>query len=174
MMKKMLCVVASALLVLGLAACSGGSSSQSPEPEIALPEGTTLQNVVDEVSETFGFCMPGELTDELMTDLIGVYMADVKEYAGYVTMTMTSADNLIAVKAAEGKTDAVKAVLEEHLEYVRQSFERYLPAQKEKAAAGQVFTVGDYVFLVIIGDSDQDLSQQAADAKAQIEACFHS
>ena len=108
-----------------------------------------------------------------MTDLLEMDLENVEEYAGQIAMTMTSADNLIAVKAKDGKVDEVKETLEKRLDYVRQSFEQYLPDQKEKAGAGKVFTIGDYVFLVIMGRMDEDPVKEVSAIEEKIGGYFN-
>ena len=71
-------------------------------------------------------------------------------------MVMVSSDNLIGIKAKEGKVETVQKALEARKEMVVQSFEQYLPTELDKAKAGKVVTLGDYVFLIIVSNADMD------------------
>ena len=151
-------------------ACGSGSENTPSTP--TLKEGVTLSSLMAELEEEYGVAMPAELDDQTMKDMMGVDVADVEEYAGSFSMVMTSADNLVGVKAKEGKVDTVKEALEGRLEFVRQSFEQYLPEQKEKAAAGKVISVGDYVFLIIAGRMDEDPAAEVSAIEAKINDSF--
>ena len=71
-------------------------------------------------------------------------------------MVMISSDNLIGLKAKGGKVETVQKALEARKEMVVQSFEQYLPTELDKAKAGKVVTLGDYVFLIIVSNADMD------------------
>lgn len=179
-----------------LAACGGGSSSSSapsqPEvsssapdaspsqPESSAPESSApetdssadsaasagAKGVVDALDAAIGIAMPSEIDDTLLKELFYIDPADVDEYYGKMSVTNTSADNVIAVKPKPDKKDAVKQSLERRLADVQASFEMYLPEQYEKALKGRVYERGDYVLLLILGEStdtfDSDM-QKALD-----------
>jgi hypothetical protein len=166
-MKKLISMLLAAAILMSAVAC-GSKEPAAP----TLKEGVTLQSMVDSISEEYEFSMPGAVDDSMLTDFLGIDTADVEEYAGYITMVMVSADNLIAVKAKEGKLDTVKAALEDRLEFVNQSFQQYLPEQYAKAQAGKVFTVGDYAFLVIMGRMDKDPAAEVAEIEEKIKSNF--
>ena len=166
-MKKLVSLLLAAMLLLSAAAC-GEKEPAAP----ALKEGVTLQSIVDSISEEYEFSMPGALDETMLTDLLGISAEDVEEFAGNITMVMVSADNLIAVKAKEGKLEAVQNALEDRLAFVNQSFEQYLPEQYAKAQAGKVFTVGDYAFLVIMGRMDHDPAAEVAEIEGKIKENF--
>ncbi len=164
-MKKIISMLLATAILLSAAAC-GSKEPAAP----SLKEGVTLQSIVDSISEEYEFSMPGAVDDTMLTDLLGIDPADVEEYAGYVTMVMVSADNLIAVKAKEGKLETVTKGLEDRLAFVNQSFQQYLPEQYSKAQAGKVFTVGDYAFLVIMGRMDKDPAAEVAEIEEKIKS----
>jgi len=166
-MKRIIAVCLAAALLLCAAAC-GSKEPAAP----ALKEGVTLQSLVDSITDEYGFAMPAPLDDTIMSDLLGIELDDVEEYAGYITMVNVSSDNLIAVKAKEGKVENVQKKLEERKEFEVTSFQQYLPDQYEKAQAGKVFTVGDYVFLVMIAGEDGDAATDIAAAETTIRDGF--
>ncbi|MEA5011035.1 MAG: DUF4358 domain-containing protein [Angelakisella sp.] len=177
MMKRIVALVLCTMMAMTAVACGGGSgssSSSSQAPAVpTLKEGVTLSSMIDSLSQEYEITMPAALDDQIMKDMMNIDPADVEEYAGYMSMVMTSADNLIGVKAKEGKLDTVKAGLESRLEFVRKSFEQYLPSEKEKSGAGKVFTVGDYAFLVIAGRMDKDPATEIAEIEEKIMENFN-
>ena len=166
-MKKIVSLLLAAMMLFGATACG----SQEPAAP-TLKEGVTLQSIVDSISEEYEFSMPGALDETMLTDLLGINTDDVEDYAGNITMVMVSADNLIAVKAKEGKLETVQKALEDRLAFVNQSFQQYLPEQYSKAQAGKVFTVGDYAFLVIMGRMDHDPAAEVAEIEEKIKGNF--
>lgn len=167
MMKRIFAALLAAALLLTAAAC-GQKTPAAP----TLKEGVTLQNVVDGIGEEIGITMPAEVDESILKDLIGIDPADVEEYAGYVTMVMVSADNLIAVKAKEGKVETVQNALATRQEMVIKSFEQYLPSELDKSKAGKVITIGDYVFLVILGRMEEDPASEVTLIEEMIRSNF--
>lgn len=168
MTKRILSALLAAALLLSLAACGGKKEPAAP----ALKEGVTLKAVIDQVNESYPVAMSAEVDESIVTDLLGLSADDVEEYAGYITMVMVSSDNLIGIKAKEGKAETVQKALEARKEMVVQSFEQYLPAQLDKAKAGKVVTLGDYVFLLIVGSSDEDPAGDISGAEEIIRGNF--
>ena len=153
MLKRIFAAALSAALLVTMTACGGGSKEPAAP---TLKEGVTLQQVIDQVNEAYPVAMSAELDETILNDLLGIPTDDVEEYAGYITMVMVSADNLIGIKAKEGKVETVQKALEARKEMVVQSFEQYLPTELDKAKAGKVVTLGDYVFLIIVSNADMD------------------
>lgn len=169
MLKRIFAAALSAALLVTMTACGGGSKEPAAP---ALKEGVTLQQVIDQVNEAYPVAMSAELDETILNDLLGIPTDDVEEYAGYITMVMVSADNLIGVKAKPDKVESVQKALEGQRDMVVQSFEQYLPAELDKAKAGKVVTLGDYVFLLIVGNMDQDPAAEIAGAEELIRGNF--
>ncbi len=167
MMKRIFTAFLAAALLLTSAAC-GKKAPAAP----TLTEGLTLKSVVDDIGNEIGITMPAEVDESILKDIVGIEPEDVEEYAGYVTMVMVSADNLIAVKAKEGKVETVQKALAARQETVVKSFEQYLPSELDKAKAGKVITIGDYVFLVILGRMDKDPAAETAVIEEMIRENF--
>ena len=178
MLKKITTLALALTMVLAMAACSnapGGEAQAGP----TLKEGVTLQSIVDDVTAQYPVAMAAPLDDQLMTDMLEINLDDVEEYAGSMGMSITTADNFFAIRAKPGKTEAVQTALEARLDYVRKSFEQYLPLPREKANAGKVLTIGDYVFLIILGKDDvedldtYDFSADVSAVETQINTYFN-
>lgn len=166
-MKRIISLCIAAAMLLSAAAC-GSKEPAAP----ALKEEVTLQGLMDSISEEYGFAMPAPLDETILTDLLDIDPGDVEEYAGYISMVMVSSDNLIAVKAKEGKVEEIQGKLEARKDFEVRSFQQYLPDQYDKAQAGKVFTVGDYVFLVMIAGEDGDPAADIAAAETVIRDSF--
>lgn len=173
-MKKFVSILAAAICCMAvLAGCGskGGESSSAPAGA-EMKDGQTVQTVVDQIATEIGVAMPSDVDENFLRDMCYIPTEDMTEYAGKIAIVNTSADNVIAVKAAEGKLESVKAGLEKRLEDVQKSFEMYLPEQYEKAKKGQVITKGDYAFLLILGESAESADEDLKKATGIIDAAF--
>lgn len=166
-MKRIIPLCLAALLLFSAAAC-GSKEPAAP----TLKEGVTLQSLMDDISEEYGFAMPAPLDDMILSDLLDIDPGDVEEYAGYITMVNVSSDNLIAVKVKEGKAEDIQKKLEARRDFEVSSFEMYLQDQYDKAKAGKVFAVGNYVFLVMIAKDTSNAADDVAAAETLIRDSF--
>lgn len=169
MLKKVISAALAAALLLTMTACGGGSKEPAAP---ALKDGVTLQQVIDQVNEAYPVAMPAPVDETILNDLLNIPSDDVEEYAGYITMVMVSADNLIGVKAKPDKVESVQKALEGQKEMMVQSFEQYLPEQLDKAQAGKVVTFGNYVFLIIVGSEGTEAGAGIAAAEELIKGNF--
>ena len=156
MLKKTICCLMAAMLLLTSAAC-GSKAPAAP----TLKEGVTLQSIVDTLAEKYGFTMPAELDDSILKDILGIDPEDVEDYY-----------NLIAIKAKEGKVETVQKKLEERQDAQAKEFEQYLQDQYQKVTAGKVIVIGDYVFLATLCRMDEDPATEAADIETFIRGSF--
>ena len=97
---------------------------------------------------------------------------DFEEAVALGTMINTKVNNVVVVKAKEGKADAVKESLEEKLAQLTQTFETYLQDQYEIAKAGKVVVNGDYVALLVLEDVVGEGAKTPAQAVAAAEQIF--
>jgi len=152
------------------------SSGCSKKNKIVIKKDTTLQNIVDQVAEEFGdfyVQMPSKLAANTLKDLLNIDPSIVEEYAGDFAMSMTSADNFIAIKAKEGKAEEVKQALENRRAQVQKTFEQYLPGPLQVAKAGKVIVKGDYVFLIMLGNPEKGPEKDVARAEEIINSFFN-
>lgn len=182
-MKKLTKILAT-LLALTIAgssfvACSKApsddshSSSNQVTPGTTLTEGSTLEGIVNKISEDIGMQMPAPVDETILNDLFHISSDMIEDFSGLFAMVMTSSDNVVAVKAAPGKIEEVTAALEQRKTDVVESFSQYLPDQYEKAQAGKVITKGDYAFLIIIGDYEKGFDNEMAKAEEIINSFFN-
>lgn len=160
------------LLMFGILMCCLCACSNNGGDGNTLKEGITLMDIVDEVDSQIGIQMPGEVNDTILTDIYYMDMSNVETYAGKSSMTMTSCDTVVAVKAVPGKIDLVVESLKRRQEDLINSFSQYLPEQYQKAQAGSVIVRGDYAFLVIVGESEETISEDMQKAEDIINSYF--
>lgn len=146
-MKKILSIILTLVLILSsLVGCSVKSDNN-----ITLKEGITLQSIVDKINEDIGMSMSEPIDDTLLADIYEISKDDIVDYAGAMSMAMNSADTLIIVEAKKGKVNTIKKALEERQQTIINS--QYLPAEIEKAKASKIYVKGNYVALIVVGDS---------------------
>ena len=171
-MKKIFAVLLSAALFAGMLAGCGSKPAASGD-SAEMKEGQTIQTVVDQIIDEVGIAMPAEIDDTLMKDVFYIDPEkDVDEYYGQFAMVNVSADNLLAVKAKPEQKDAVIEAMGKRLKDVQASFANYLPDQSEKAQKGRVVDRGNYVFLVILGESPETFDDDLDRAVKIIDEAF--
>lgn len=164
-MKKIISILLATFLTAAmLVGCSNGNKN---EVSNGLKDGATLSDIVGKIESEMGIAMGSPVDDTILKDIFGINKEDVEEYAGQMSMVMTSSDTFLIVKAKEGKADAIKSALEARRETIIQG--QYLPAEIEKANAGKVYTNGNYVALMVLGDTMVEDGQDFDSAKAQEE-----
>lgn len=175
--KILITVLALTLVSSSFVACSAkdDNSTATTQPVLGetLKENTTLEDIVNKINEDIGIQMPGAVDEVLLNDMYYISSDLVDNYFGLAAMTMTSSDNVIAIKAAPGKLEEVVTGLEKRKEDVVANFAQYLPDQYEKAQAGKVITKGDYAFLIIVGDYEKGLDTEMAKAEEIINSFFN-
>lgn len=101
--------------------------------------------------------MPADLDEQALKEMMKVDLANVEEYAGAYSMSMTNSDHLIGILAKEGQVDKVQADLEQRKADLEAQYETYdVNGSYVRAQAAQVYTVGNYVFLICIGVMPDD------------------
>lgn len=143
-MKKILTILmAVMLLCTALVGCSSNKDDAAANVNLA--------DVVAKVNEVTPIAMAQDIDDTLLTDIFAINADDVEEYAGKMSMVMTSSDTFIIVKAKEGKLEDVKSALEARLQILKDN--QYLPAEMEKANAAKIWENGNYVALILVGNT---------------------
>ncbi|MEG1894872.1 MAG: DUF4358 domain-containing protein [Oscillospiraceae bacterium] len=142
-MKKIIALALALTLSLSVFTACGGNDEKATYD---------VKEVLTKIDAAVPVTMPQDMTEETLTIMMGLDMADVKSYAGKITKVNMSADQIIVIEAQDGKIDVIKAAMEKMRDSVAKSFELYLPAQFEKATAGRVVIKGNYAVLAIVGD----------------------
>ncbi len=184
-MKKLLStIIAIALTGAMFAGCN------TAEPGVPqLKSGESLVSVFNAIEADFVathgtdgapmMSMPAPLDDTLMTDLIGFNLeSDVEEYHAVMAGMMPGFAEIIAVKAKEGKIDAVVEVLNNRKASLEAQYETYpVMGNYDRATNSEVYVKGNYAFLLAIGAADQSgeggtYAEDVAAAKAVIDSMF--
>ena len=134
--------------------------------------GSRIQDVIMELEENLGITMPEKLDQQSLQEVFGLNPDDIEEYYGEYSAVNTSADHIIGVKVKDGKVDEVKSALESHKQEIIDNFEEYLPDQYDKAQAGKIIQKGNYLFLVIAGDSEKGYDSEMNRAQHIIDGYF--
>ncbi|MBC8570001.1 DUF4358 domain-containing protein [Zongyangia hominis] len=167
-MKKLLAVLLAAMMTVTLfAGCAqkeGSSSSASqPQSKDELKEGVKLSDIVQKIDEEIGIAMPGDLTKEMLADMYDIGEDMVEDFSGKFAQVIPGVDEVVVIKAKDGKVQDVKAALEKRKE--ARIEEQYLPDMKEKAELGRVVVKGNYAALLIVGDSEKGLDKEIQKAE---------
>ncbi|MEG2174562.1 MAG: DUF4358 domain-containing protein [Oscillospiraceae bacterium] len=152
-------LLALSLGVLAVTACSKNASSGTAE--IKPIDGKSLSDVITAVDAKFAekhgadytaVAMGMPIDAQYITDFLGVNAADVEEYAGSVSMSMTNSDAFFGIKAKSDKVDILKAALDQRRQDLIAQYERYpVNGSYERAQAGEVYQKGNYLFLIVVG-----------------------
>lgn len=134
--------------------------------------GSRIQDVIMELEENLGITMPEKLDQQSLQEVFGLNPDDIEEYYGEYSAVNTSADHIIGVKVKDGKVGEVKSALESHKQEIVDNFEEYLPDQYDKAQAGKIIQKGNYLFLVIAGDSEKGYDSEMNRAQHIIDGYF--
>lgn len=142
------------------------------EQGMLMEAGSRIQDVIMELGETLGITMPQKIDQASLQEVFGLSPSDIEEYYGEYSSVNTSADHIIGVKVKEGRVDAVRSALEKRKETVVENFKEYLPDQYDKAQAGKIIEKGNYLFLVIAGDSTKGYDSEMQRAEQIIDGYF--
>ena len=163
-MKKIISVIMAGILSMSLLTACGGGKEATASYDV--------NEVLTTITDAVPLAMPGEVTEEYLTIMMGLDMADVANYAGMMAMVNVSADCVVVIEAAEGKIDTVKAALENTKQSIVNSFELYLPDQFEKANAGRIVVKGNYAVLAIAGDNETIADKGVEEAYKAVDAAI--
>src|SRR5699024_2658659 len=92
-----------------------------------------------------------DLTAEDLDARYGLKADDYDEALGQVAMISTQVDTFVAVKAKEGKADAVVSALNAYRDDLVNNSMQY-PMNVPKVNVSQVYQNGNYVFFIMLGD----------------------
>lgn len=152
----------------GTSSSDEASNSSDSEQTDDTNDSNYMKSVVDSLTESIGVFGAGELDKSLAQDMIGLNMENVEDLYGVFSMMNVKSDAIVMVKAKPGEADSVKADLEAFRAATEESCAMYLTSEEEKAKHGQIYTKGDYVLLVIAGDSERYANGEGAEVANEI------
>lgn len=138
--------------------------SQSPASSAAPAASVAVSTIVDAVKNAYGenYLPQMDLTAEDLEARYGIKADDCDEAAGQVAMISTQVDTFVAVKAKDGKADAVVAALNAYRDDLVNNSMQY-PMNVPKVNASKVYQNGNYVFFIMLGEfSPEDADESAA------------
>lgn len=184
-MKKFLAIVLAGVMVLSFAACGGKKAAAG-----TIKDDKTLADVISAVDAKFAekygkdygaVAMNMPIEEQYITDFLELDSSAYDEFAGGISMSMTNSDAFFALKAKEGKVEAVKQALEKRLADLVSQYEYYpVSGSFDRAKAGEVYVKGNYVFLIVVGimNDDEmdtpDFSDDVKMTKETIDSMFNS
>ena len=149
-MKKLIAIALSAaVLALGLVGCGGKESSKA----------YNLHDIVTAVESANPIANPRDVDDNFITLDMLLTKDNIEEYAGKVSNDQADSALIVAVKAVEGKGDAVKAEMETYKTSISTGGLYAEFADKEAAAKdARIVQQGDYVVMVVANTNGADYS----------------
>ena len=149
-MKKLIAIALSAaVLALGLVGCGGKESSKA----------YNLNDIVTAVESANPIANPRDVDDNFITLDMLLTKDTIEEYAGKVSNDQADSALIVAVKAVEGKGDAVKAEMETYKTSISTGGLYAEFADKEAAAKdARIVQQGDYVVMVVANTNGADYS----------------
>lgn len=156
-----------AILMIGVFAI-GCTPQKTPQKDVDIKE------IHEAIKKEYGedYYAQEEINMEMFKDITGINEADIDEIIAEAPLMTTNIDTFIAIKAKEGKADAVEAALEKYKEYYQTDAFLY-PMNIAKSQAAKVVRHGDYVFYLMIGKHDdrQERTEEEAleFAKAEVK-----
>lgn len=149
-------------------AASGAKEEASNSSAEASKNGDTAQSAAasglgmfrDALRDVYGdkYYPDTEMTEEQIREELGLDESLYEEVYAENTAENERPDTFIAVKAKSGKVDEVKEKLTAYKQ--RLIDENSFDANADKLNAAEVYSEGDYVFFVLLGDVDDGTSSE--------------
>lgn len=137
----------------------GDADNSSKAPSSSAPAKVAtgkLKEAHEAVKKAYGDLyipsMPFE--DAQLKEIFGVDKADCTEVIAEGPMISVHVDTFIGVEAKEGKADTVEAALKAYQKKLIEDSMQY-PMNMPKVKASQVLKIDDYVFFVLLGDTEK-------------------
>lgn len=165
-MKKLVMFCLAACLCL---ACLTGCQQTTTAPA----QDYSAEEILEAVRQAYGddYLPSAAIDEEYLTNVVGLNLEDVEEFAGEMCMISTQPDRVLVLKAVEGKGADVETALNDVLSSI-QAEAGFYPMNAAKANAAKVLRNGDYVCLLLVGAMDetsQTEEEAAAFAEEQVQ-----
>lgn len=146
-MKKIIVMV---LAISMLTVFAVGCAPKTPENV-----NVDIKEIHEAVKESLGegYFPDRDMDKEELDNIIGVNTEDMDEYLAQGPMMSLNVDTFIAIKAKEGKADAIEEGLNNHRKYLIEDSFQY-PMNIAKVNASKVIRHGDYLFFIMLGKYD--------------------
>lgn len=169
-MRKTYLAVLAGLVALSITACQPKSTQEPSGTQATVQETTEAKVEVDlselqkKVQEAYGenYIPSADYDEQAMNDLFGITKDMYQEYIAQGPMISVHVDTFVAVKAAEGKADAVEEALKAYRDKQINDSVQY-PMNLPKVNSSQVVRHGDYVFFVMLGTPSEEAELKGED-----------
>lgn len=156
------------LLVLVMAMSVLSACAPKKDEDKGVAKEVDIKEVHSKIKEELGEdYLPEEEVDlDMITDISGIKAEDVEESILEWPMMTMNIDRFIAIKAKEGKGDAIEEGLNEYKRHMIEDEFKY-PMNLPKVNASKVVRQGDYVFYLVLGANDDNMED--AEGKEALE-----
>lgn len=149
-MKKLMTLFISIIAIFALVGCGNSNKDVKVVP---------VKDLMESVSSKVEVKLAPPFEGENIEEIYGLKADDYDEVEIRKSPINVQANEIIIVKAKDGKVDAVKKSLDEHGKALEKQWSTYLPEQYELTKARVVGNKGDYVYLIIDSNA-KDLEKE--------------
>lgn len=135
------------LLPFSLISCTKDNTS--------ITKSVDLDVIMQDISSNVDISMPTELDKQTLQQLFNLTPDQIGKYSGVFSMTMTSADTFIGIKAKGGDTSVIKEAYNNRIVNIKSSFIKNINSEYKKVRNAKIIVKGDYVFLIIASDTKE-------------------
>lgn len=176
-MKKSVFAIAMFMTAVSLTACGGKTGAGNGETAEAVESTQAvevdLEKVHQAVKEVYGenYIPSAPYDAQALNDIFGIPEDLYEKFIAEGPMISVHVDTFLAVKANQGKGEAVEKLLGDYRTKLVEDSMQY-PMNISKVEASEVVRHGDYVFFVMLGtasDEALDQGEEAALTSAQEE-----
>lgn len=150
-MKKILvCVLTAVMVGATFVGCTSDNKTDAGQ------EQAVTINVKDELAKLeadYPLRMPADVTEQELTEMYGVSMDNIEEYALRHGMMTPGIDVMGIFKAKDGQVDTLKTDLEKILEVKRNA--AYLPGEMEALDNAKIVDNGNYVGIFLLQGEEE-------------------
>lgn len=131
-----------------------------------------LAKVSETISSVSPVPYPADMDDAYLTGMYGIDLADVEEYRGQYANTNLSTDEILVLKAVEGKAETLKEACEARRAAKQEQAAMYDEVQAQKAENGRIVVKGDYVIFVVAGDDGRIADGEVNEVYQEIDGAI--
>lgn len=151
MKKKLLALILSTMMIVGLTACGAKEDNEKPE-DVNIPVSTIIEDLEKELE----FGMMDQLNKETLMQFYALDDGLFEEYsANFPLMNVQTNEYSLFKLKDEADVEKVKEAIVTRAETVQKTFETYLPDQYENAKNYYLDSHGKYVIFVIHEDVEK-------------------
>lgn len=122
---------------------------------VSTTKSVDLNVIMEDISNNVDISMPTELDKQTLQELFNLTPDQVAKYSGVFSMTMTSADTFIGIKAIDGDISLIKEAYNNRINYIKDSFIKNIDSEYNKVNNAKIIVKGDYVFLIISNNTKE-------------------